>query len=135
MNKRIIENKLPIMIGVVVAVLAASTTVFAQTLLPSNLSETESTNMLTHQVQPQETISFLMVELSYDAYAVVGKFQGKFHIDDNNRIEKNNFQKMTAMNTTEFENQINKILGVKPNSNPELEKNLSPYDRSSNTTP
>jgi hypothetical protein len=210
MNRRIKENKLPIIIGATVAALGASIIGFVPTMVPSTISET------TQEITRNGSISFAMVGLSLDelaqeaeliiqgkvidkkqdkgailgngertislplvineiqvnkvikgtwkdktigviteedlsgmvivedtaemeqnenvflfltkesvynnAYAVLGKFQGKFHIDDNNKVEENQIEdepkEKKGLNTTEFENRIYGILSAIPKSEP-----------------
>jgi hypothetical protein len=90
----------------------------------------------------EKVILFLIKDPHYgtDAYTTYGMYQGKFDIDDNNQVKnKHEFAsdlKTTTkgMNTTEFENNIYKILGKTPKLEPQLDKNLSPFDSNSNAT-
>jgi hypothetical protein len=91
----------------------------------------------------EKVILFLIKDPLYgdNAYTTYGMYQGKFDIDDNNKVEnKHEFAsdvrtKVKGMNTTEFENNIYKILGITPNSEPELEKSSStPFDSITNAT-
>lgn len=56
---------------------------------------------------------FLYKEPVYhNEYVLNGKFQGKFHIDDNNQVENIWDKEIIGLNTTQFENRIYKILGI-----------------------
>jgi hypothetical protein len=91
----------------------------------------------------EKVILFLIKDPLYgdNAYTTYGMYQGKFDIDDNNQVKnKHEFAssdlktKIKGMNTTEFENNIHKIIGVKPESEPQLERNFSSFYSSSNAT-
>ena len=84
----------------------------------------------------EQVILFLTKDPLYgtNVYTTYGMYQGKFDIDDNNKVKnKHEFAsdlntKIKGMNTIEFENNIYKILGTTPKLEPQLDKNLSPFD-------